>query len=86
MTIFKPFVGGTESYALNDLTLENDLDVVNIYGNLQLYKDKQGLESARLLQQFFTDMVNELEHAEQNGTLPEKVEFKPTETVENPFA
>ena len=34
--MFKPFQHGTESHAIHDLTVENDLDCVNVYGNLQL--------------------------------------------------
>ncbi len=36
--MFKPFENGTESSAIYDLTLENQLDCVNIYGNLQIPK------------------------------------------------
>ena len=40
--MFKPFENGTESHSIHDLTLENDVDVVNLSGNLQITKDQQG--------------------------------------------
>ncbi len=42
--MFKAFENGSESHAIHDLTLENDLDCVSLYGNLQITKDQQGLK------------------------------------------
>ena len=44
--MFKAFQNGTESHAIHDLTIENDVDRVNIYGNLQITKDQAGLKAA----------------------------------------
>ena len=49
-SMFKPFEQGTESHSIHDLTLENDLDRVSIYGNLQITKDQAGLDAAKALQ------------------------------------
>ena len=68
--MFKPFEKGTESSSIEDLTLENDVDCVSIYGNLQITKDKVGLEQAKALQSFLNDVVAALEKEE----LPEKIE------------
>ena len=38
--MFKPFVDGNESSAIYDLTLENQVDCVSLYGNLQITKDQ----------------------------------------------
>ncbi len=59
--MFKPFEKGTESSSIEDLTLENDVDCVSIYGNLQITKDKVGLEQAKALQSFVNDVVAALE-------------------------
>lgn len=59
--MFKPFEKGTESSSIEDLTLENDVDCVSIYGNLQITKDKVGLEQAKALQSFLNDIVAALE-------------------------
>ena len=80
--MFKPFENGTESSAIYDLTLENQLDCVNIYGNLQITKDQQGLQAAKKLQTFMNDLVQALEQAQP---LPEQIERQPEHEIENPF-
>jgi hypothetical protein len=80
--MFKPYENGTESHAIHDLTLENDLDCVNLYGNLQLTKDQAGLAAAKALQALLNDVVKTLE-AEVN--LPEKIQRAESDEIENPF-
>ncbi len=80
--MFKPFENGTESSAIYDLTLENQLDCVNIYGNLQITKDQQGLQAAKKLQAFMNDLVQALEQAQP---LPKQIERQPEHEIENPF-
>jgi len=80
--MFKPFENGTESSAIYDLTLENQLDCVNIYRNLQTTKDQQGLQAAKKLQAFMNDLVQALEQAQP---LPEQIERQPEHEIENPF-
>ena len=80
--MFKAFQDGTESTAIYDLTLENDLDRVSIYGNLQIHKDQQGLAAAKKLQALLNDIVT---HLEAEADLPEKLEYPDVDEVENPF-
>ena len=80
--MFKPFVGGTESHAIHDLTLENDLDRINVYGNLQITKDQAGLAAAKALQAYLNEIVSALE---QHKALPEAIETPDENEVENPF-
>jgi len=79
--MFKPFQNGNESAAIYDLTLENDLDCVSLYGNLQITKDQEGLKTAKALQQFVNELVAALEQQE----LPKKIERRPEQEIENPF-
>lgn len=79
--MFKPFQNGTESHAIHDLTLENDLDCINVYGNLQISKDQVGLQAAKKLQAF----INELVAALEQENLPEKIQRPPEHEIENPF-
>ncbi|MEQ1159619.1 hypothetical protein ABLT50_06665 [Acinetobacter calcoaceticus] len=79
--MFKPFEKGTESSSIEDLTLENQVDYVSIYGNLQITKDKVGLEQAKALQSFLNDVVAALEKEE----LPEKIERPAEKEINNPF-
>ena len=80
--MFKPFVQGTESHSIHDLTLENDLDRVSIYGNLQLTKDQAGLAAAKALQAYLNAIVLQLEQEQQ---LPEKIQNSSETEIENPF-
>lgn len=79
--MFKPFENGNESSAIYDLTLENQLDCVSLYGNLQITKDQAGLKTAKALQQFINDVVIALEKEE----LPKQIERRPEQEIENPF-
>ena len=80
--MFKPFEQGTESHSIHDLTLENDLDRVSIYGNLQLTKDQAGLAAAKALQAYLNEIVAKLEQEQQ---LPEKIQSSAENEIENPF-
>lgn len=80
--MFKPFQQGTASHSIHDLTLENDLDRINIYGNLQIGKDQAGLAAAKALQAYFNDIVSVLE---QEKDLPEQLSTASETEVENPF-
>ncbi|WP_163121635.1 hypothetical protein [Acinetobacter portensis] len=80
--MFKAFENGTESHSIHDLTIENDVDRVSIYGNLQVTKDQEGLKAAQALQAVINQLVQQLE-SEEN--LPEKIQNKDEDEIENPF-
>lgn len=80
--MFKPFETDTDSQAIEDLTFENQLDRINIYGNLQIGKDQHGLAVAKQLASFFNEVVKQLE---QQNELPEQIVSTDTGEVENPF-
>jgi hypothetical protein len=79
--MFKPFEQGDQSSAIYDLTLENQVDCVSLYGNLQITKDQAGLKTAKALQSFINDVVATLE----KQSLPEQIERKLEREIENPF-
>ena len=79
--MFKPFETENESSSIYDLTLENQVDCVSLYGNLQITKDQVGLKAAKALQQLINDVVIALEKEE----LPAQIERKPEQEIENPF-
>ncbi|TCM70995.1 hypothetical protein EC844_101271 [Acinetobacter calcoaceticus] len=80
--MFKPFENDTASHGIHDLTLENQLDCINLYGNLQITKDQQGLQAAKVLQAFLNDVVSTLENQKD---LPEKISIQNPQEIENPF-
>ncbi|MCF9034139.1 hypothetical protein [Acinetobacter nectaris] len=79
--MFKPFEND-ESSSIYDLTLENGSDRVNIYGNLQLTKDQEGLKAAKVLQSLLNELVATLE---KEKDLPEKIKIEDAKEIENPF-
>lgn len=79
--MFKPFEHGDESSAIYDLTLENQVDCVSLYGNLQITKDQAGLKTAKALQNFINDVVAALE----KENLPVQIERQAEQEIENPF-
>lgn len=80
--MFKAFETGTESHSIHDLTIENDIDRVNIYGNLQVMKDQAGLKAAQALQAVVNQLVQQLE---SENNLPEHIKNKDGDEIENPF-
>lgn len=85
MMMFQPFQIGTESINIDDLTLENGLDVVNIYGQIQFYQDVESLYKAKQLQTILHHIIQTLEQQKQQGQLAEKFEFASSKMVNNPF-
>lgn len=83
MTI-SPFANETESDRIGDLTVENRVDRVSIYGSVDLTRDKGGLAHARRLKALLDVVVGALE---SDPSLPETLPPPPpTDEVPNPFA
>jgi hypothetical protein len=82
MPDINPFANEADSIEIGDLTIENRLDQVSLYGELQLTKDKRGLKHARALKSVLEAVVQALE-ADKN--LPDEISFKPADEVDNPF-
>ena len=78
-----PFTNESESLGVGDLTIENRTDRISIYGNIDLTRDKAGLEHARMLKAVLDKVVQVLE-SEKN--LPDKIAPPDTpDEVANPF-
>ena len=80
--IINPFENESESLQIGELTIENRLDRVSIYGSIDLTLDKVGLANARQLKEILDLTLAELEKA----PLPDKISLAPADTVDNPFA
>jgi hypothetical protein len=81
MSTFKPFQNEEDSITIDDLTIENRLDRIELYGSLQITKDKAGLKLARELQELVNATVTML----QADALPDHIPIKPSEEIDNPF-
>ena len=78
---FKPFKNEQDSIGIGELTIENRIDRVSVYGTLDITKDKQGLAAALQLKSILDDTVAELQKAD----LPDQITVEAPETVSNPF-
>lgn len=78
----KPFENESDSLAIDELTIENRVDQLEIYGSLAITRDKVGLERALQLKQIVDAAVKALQ---DDAALPDKIAFKPTDSVDNPF-
>ncbi|MEO0314973.1 MAG: hypothetical protein RI928_1429 [Pseudomonadota bacterium] len=78
----QPFANETQSMSLGDLTIENRLDQLEIYGSLIITRDQAGLALALQLKQLLDDAVAHLQRAQD---LPTQLSPKPTDQVDNPF-
>lgn len=78
----RPFENETDSLAIDELTIENRIDQVEIYGSLAITRDKIGLERALQLKELIDAAVQALQ---DDAALPDQVSFRPTDSVDNPF-
>jgi hypothetical protein len=83
MSPIKPFENESESLAIANLTIENRMDRVAIYGQAHLTRDKKGLADARELKAVLDDVVKALESTKD---LPDQLALtnKPR-PAKNPF-
>jgi hypothetical protein len=78
-----PFTNESESLGIGDLTIENRTDRISIYGNIDLTRDKAGLEHARMIKAVLDKVIQALE-GEKN--LPDKIAPPDIpDEVANPF-
>jgi hypothetical protein len=78
---FKPYANEADTFQIVDLTVENRLDRISMFGTLDITLDREGLKIAQELKSLVDAVLVELEKKE----LPEKITLLTTETVENPF-
>jgi hypothetical protein len=82
MDTITPYANESESLEIADLTIENRLDRISLYGDLQLTRDKQGLAQAVQLKAILDAVVATLRADPQ---LPDHVPVTPPDKVKNPF-
>lgn len=81
MTQLQPFKDEASVLALDQMTIENRLDRIEIYGSLQITRDRAGLAVARELKALLDATVAALEGED----LPEQIELRSIEKARNPF-
>ena len=78
---FVPYANEADVIEIGGLTIENRLDRITLAGDVDLTRDKAGLDKARLLHQVLSEVVATLEAA----PLPDVLPAPSTSTVPNPF-
>jgi DNA-binding PucR family transcriptional regulator len=81
-TKFVPYQNESDCIQIGELTVENRLDCISIYGSIDLTRDKNGLAATRELKKIIDATLSELEKSD----LPDKITLAESETVDNPFA
>lgn len=76
------FQNETDSFQIGDITVENRLDRISIYGSLDITKDKRGLADALVLKRIIDASIEEMK---RDKNLPDKIDILQTNTVPNPF-
>lgn len=79
--LIKPFQNESDCIQIGELTIENRVDRISIYGSIDLTLDKEGLKMARVLKTVLDLTLAEMEKTE----LPERIEIGKPETIKNPF-
>ena len=79
---FQAYQNETDSLVIGELTVENRLDRISLYGSLELTKDKEGLQRAYALKRIVDAAIEVL----RNTSLPDRIEPNATDSVINPFA
>lgn len=82
MPRLSPFRDDGKSIGLGDMTIENRVDSVEMFGSLSLTRDKDGLKRARELKEIIDATLSALE-AEKS--LPDKIETVAPKKKKNPF-
>ena len=82
MTSLLPFENETQSINIDELTIENRLDRIELYGALVITRDQIGLQRALEIQSLINATVQSLQ---EQTDLPQAVEIKPSEKIDNPF-
>ncbi|MCM0043588.1 MAG: hypothetical protein NBV65_03045 [Burkholderiaceae bacterium] len=82
MGTIRPFANESDSVGIDELTVENRVDQLEIYGSLSITRDKAGLERALQLKDILDAAVKALQ---DDAALPDRMAFKPTDKVDNPF-
>lgn len=79
---FLAYANETDSFTIGEMTVENRLDRISIYGSVDLTKDKLGLESAMRLKRIVDASIEALR---RERDLPDNVLVDKPDVVDNPF-
>jgi hypothetical protein len=82
METIDPFANESESMQISDLTVENRIDKVSLYGSIDITRDKRGLELAQTMQSLLDSIVERLSQEDLPESIPPP---RNIDVVKNPF-
>ncbi len=77
-----PFADACTTESIDELTIENRTDRLELYGSLSITRDQEGLKRARALWDVLAMTIAALESMD----LPVQIEERALDQVSNPFA
>lgn len=78
----QPFDNESQSLSMGELTIENRVDQLEIYGSLSITRDQSGLALALQLKELIDATVM---HLQKTPDLPTQLSVQPTDQIDNPF-
>jgi hypothetical protein len=81
-TTLQPFRNESDTLQIGDLTIENRLDRLSIFGSLDITLDREGLAAATELKTLLDRAIAKMEKTD----LSDRIAIAEPETVKNPFA
>lgn len=79
---FMAYENEVDSLQIDNLTVENRLDRISIYGSLDITKDRHGLEFALKLKRIIDASIDALK---RDKNLPDQIKIESSDSVQNPF-
>lgn len=79
---FMAYENETDSFLIDNLTVENRLDRISLYGSIDITKDRAGLEYALKLKRVIDASIDALR---RDKRLPDHIETEKPDSVANPF-
>jgi hypothetical protein len=80
-----PFANESESFEVDGLTIENRIDRISIYGEMDITLDEAGRSNALILFNNLSAILNIMDYRKEQGLLPAKIELAEPVEVVNPF-
>lgn len=84
--MINPFENDSQSMQIGELIIENQMDKISIYGDIDITKDKKGLEHIKQLHELTSTILDSLQNL---ADLPEDQSQEPSEAkeslIDNPF-
>lgn len=82
METIEPFANESESLQIEDLTIENRLDRISLYGSLEITRDLRGQELAQMMKTLFDAIVERLSQEDLPESIPPPTNI---DEIKNPF-